>query len=50
MPYNLVFHDQLSMPLDQCVLVVDEAHNIADAITGMHSATITSTQVIVILL
>lgn len=46
MPYNLVFSDQITLPLtSNDAVIIDEAHNLNDAITNMHSANVTEQQV-----
>jgi chromosome transmission fidelity protein 1 len=43
-PYNLLLHQgtraSVGLPLDGNIVVIDEAHNLLEAIEGMYSATL----------
>jgi chromosome transmission fidelity protein 1 len=49
LPYNMLLHsptrESLGINLRNAVVIVDEAHNIVDAVNGMYSVTLTATQV-----
>jgi hypothetical protein len=49
MPYNMLLHgptrQSLGLNLHNAVVILDEAHNIVDAVNGMHSAVVTAGQV-----
>ena len=49
MPYQSLLHHQtresLGVKLDGCVVVIDEAHNLVDSISDMHSCQISFSQV-----
>ena len=49
MPYNMLLHgptrESLGISLQNAVVILDEAHNIVDAVNGMHSTILTVPQV-----
>lgn len=51
LPYNMLLHqatrESLGVDLKGNIVVLDEAHNVIDAILEMHSVTLTGSQVCV---
>lgn len=49
MPYSMLLHagarETLNLNLHNAVIIIDEAHNIIDAITDVHTVTVTLHQV-----
>lgn len=49
LPYQSLLHsatrESLGVKLKDCVIIVDEAHNLVDTVTGIHSCQVSATQV-----